>query len=182
MFSAKLIAESGNPLWAIGELESMDAMMPGKYYVQFFLGTSYLAAGDPVQALKHLETALALDPRDEDIASIYSYMGQCLKETEQYGEAIKTLERGNEYDRERTDIHNLMGYCFFKLKDHEKAIQCFKNVLDLDPSSAIDYANIASNYRDMGDREQAVRYYRLALELDPSIDFARESLEKLEDG
>lgn len=180
MFSAKLIAESGNVPWAIGELENMDSRMPGKYYIQFFLGTAYLAAEEPVRALRHLEAALALDPRDEDIASIYSYMGQCLKEMEQYGEAIKTLEKGNEYDRERTDIHNLMGYCFFKVKDHEKAIQCFKNVLDLDPSSAIDYANIASNYRDMGDREQAVRYYRLALELDPSIEFARENLERLE--
>ena len=180
MFSAKLIAESGNVPWAIGELENMDSRMPGKYYIQFFLGTAYLAAEEPVRALRHLEAALALDPRDEDIASIYSYMGQCLKEMEQYGEAIKTLEKGNEYDRARTDIHNLMGYCFFKVKDHEKAIQCFKNVLDLDPSSAIDYANIASNYRDMGDREQAVRYYRLALELDPSIEFARENLERLE--
>ncbi|MBW1945487.1 MAG: YcaO-like family protein, partial [Deltaproteobacteria bacterium] len=181
MFSAKLIAESGNVPRAIGELENMDSLMPGKYYIQFFLGTAYLAADEPVRALRHLETALALDPRDEDIASIYSYMGQCLKEMEQYGEAIKTLEKGNECDRERTDIHNLMGYCFFKLKDHEKAIQCFRNVLDLDPSSAIDYANIASNYRDMGDKGQAVRYYRLALELDPSIEFARENLEKLED-
>ncbi|MBW2207272.1 MAG: YcaO-like family protein [Deltaproteobacteria bacterium] len=180
MFSAKLIAESGNVPLAIGELENMDSLMPGKYYIQFFLGTAYLAADEPVRALRHLETALALDPRDEDIASIYSYMGQCLKEMEQYGEAIKTLEKGNECDRERTDIHNLMGYCFFKLKDHEKAIQCFRNVLDLDPSSAIDYANIASNYRDMGDKGQAVRYYRLALELDPSIEFARENLEKLE--
>lgn len=180
MFSAKLIAESGNPLWAIGELEKMDALMPGKYYVQFFLGTSYLGAGEPVRALQLLEGALEMDPKDEDIASIYSYMGQCLKEMEQYDEAIKTLEKGNDYDRERTDIHNLMGYCFFKLKDHEKAIECFRSVLDLDPSSAIDYANIASNYRDMGDREQAVRYYRLALELDPSIEFARENLERLE--
>ena len=181
MFSAKLIAESGNVPRAIGELEDMDSRMPGKYYIQFFLGTAYLAADEPVRALRHLEAALALDPRDEDIASIYSYMGQCLKEMEQYGEAIKTLEKGNECDRERTDIHNLMGYCFFKLKDHEKAIQCFRNVLDLDPSSAIDYANIASNYRDMGDKGQAVRYYRLALELDPSIEFARENLEKLEE-
>jgi ribosomal protein S12 methylthiotransferase accessory factor len=180
MFSSKLIAESGNPQWAVTELENMDAMMPGKYYIQFFLGTACLAAGEPVRALEHLERALELEPKDEDIASIYSYMGQCLKETEQYSEAIRTLEKGNAHDRERTDIHNLMGYCYFRLKDHEKAIQCFRNVLDLDPSSAIDYANIASNYRDMGDREQAVRYYRLALELDPSIEFARENLEKLE--
>jgi len=182
MFSAKLIAESGDPAWAIGELKKMDAMMPGKYYIQFFLGTSYLALNDPVQGLQHLEAALELDPKDEDIASIYSYMGLCLKEMDQYQEAIATLEKGERHDRERTDIYNLMGYCHFKLKEHEKAIQCFQKVLHLDPSSAIDYANIASNYRDMGNRDKAIRYYRLALELDPSIEFARENLQKLTNG
>ena len=73
-----------------------------------------------------------------------------------------------------------MGFCYFKLKEHEKAIECFREVLKLDPTSAIDYANIASNFRDMGDRQQAIRNYRVALELDPTIEFARESLEKLQ--
>ena len=180
MFSAKLIAESGDSPWAIRELEKMDARMPGKYYIRFFLGTSYLAADEPVRALRHLEAALELDPKDEDIASIYSYMGQCLKEMDQYQEAIASLEKGEGYDKERTDIYNLMGYCHFKLKEHDRAIQCFQKVLELDPSSAIDYANIASNYRDMGNKEMAVRYYHLALELNPAIEFARENLNKLE--
>jgi ribosomal protein S12 methylthiotransferase accessory factor len=99
---------------------------------------------------------------------------------DRYREAIATLEKGEQQDRERTDIYNLMGYCYFKLKELEKAIQCFRKVLQLDPSSAIDYANIASNFRDMGDKENAIRYYRFALELDPSIDFARQNLRKMQ--
>jgi len=83
-------------------------------------------------------------------------------------------------DNERTDVYNLMGFCHFKLKEHEKAIQCFQNVVRLDPSSAIDYANIASNYRDMGNKEQAIRYYQFALQLDPTIDFAKDSLRRLQ--
>jgi len=180
MFSAKLIAESGVPGWAINELNKIDGLMPGKYYVKFFLGTSHLAISEPAQALKYFEEALNLNPNKEDIPSIYSYMGVCLKDLAQYKEAISTLEKGEEHDSERTDIHNLMGYCYFKLKEHEKAIQCFRKVLQLDPSSAIDYANIASNYRDMGDKDNAIRYYQFALELDPSIDFARENLEALQ--
>jgi ribosomal protein S12 methylthiotransferase accessory factor len=180
MFSAKLIAESGVPGWAITELEKMDALMPGKYYVKFFLGTSHLAINEQAQALTYFEQALDLHPDKEDIPSIYSYMGVCLKDLAQYKEAISTLEKGEEHDSERTDIHNLMGYCYFKLKEHEKAIQCFRKVLQLDPSSAIDYANIASNYRDMGDKDNAIRYYQFALALDPSIDFARENLDALQ--
>jgi ribosomal protein S12 methylthiotransferase accessory factor len=180
MFSAKLIAESGEPEWAIAELQKMDALLPGKYYVKFYTGTQYIAMNEPKKAMKCLEEALNLDPKKEDIPSIYSYMGVCLKDLSKYKEAIATLQKAEDYDKERTDVYNLMGYCYFKSKEHEKAIECFRKVLRIDPTSAIDYANIASNFRDMGDKQQAIRNYRVALELDPTIEFARESLEKLQ--
>ncbi|MBW1827936.1 MAG: YcaO-like family protein, partial [Deltaproteobacteria bacterium] len=180
MFSAKLIAESGDTEWACNELIQMDRLIPDKYFIKFFLGLSRLSANEPSEAFKYLERALALEPKREDIPSIYSYMGVCLRDLEQYKEALKILEKGIQHDNERTDIHNLMGFCYFKLKEHEKAIECFREVLKLDPTSAIDYANIASNYRDMGDINEAINYYQLALELDPTIDFARENLMKLQ--
>ena len=182
MFSAKLIAESGDPEWATSELGKMDSLMPGKYYVKFYLGTCQLSMNEPSEALSCFEKALELDPKDEDIASIFSYMGVSLRDLGKYRHAISTLEKAERYDNERTDIYNMMGFCYFKLKEHEKAIKCFRQVLRLDPGSAIDYANIASNYRDMGKRAQAVRYYELALEIDPSIDFARDNLVRLQKG
>jgi len=182
MFSAKLIAEKGDPQWAVSELKKVDALMPGKYYVKFFLGSCYLATNELSKALTYFEEALSLGPNAEDIASIYSYMGICLKDLGQYRQAITVLEKGEAHDDERTDIHNMMGFCHFKLKEHERAIECFQKVLRLDPSSAIDYANIASNYRDMGDREKAVRYYQVALELDPTIEFAKDNLQRLHQG
>ncbi len=182
MFSAKLIAEGGDPNWAVNELRKMDKLLPGKYYTKFFLGQSLLSMNEAVQALSYFEESLKLGPKQEDIVSIYSYIGLCLKGLERYREAINILELAESYDNERTDIYNLMGFCFFKLKEYKKAIGCFRKVIKLNPGSAIDYANIASNYRDMGDRDAAIRYYRFALELDPSIGFARESLQKLEQG
>jgi len=182
MFSAKLITESGDPEWAISKLHDIDVSMPEKYYVKFYLGSCHLQMNQPADALKCLEEALNLDPKEEDIASIYSYMAVCFRDLGQYRQAITALEKGEKYDKERTDIYNLMGFCYFKLKEHEKAIECFQQVLRLDPSSAIDYANIASNYRDTGQTEQAVRYYKLALELDPSIEFARDNLARLQRG
>ncbi|MFC1839281.1 YcaO-like family protein [Thermodesulfobacteriota bacterium] len=179
MFSAKLTAESGNPSWAITQLRQMDKLLPGKYYMKFFIGKCHLELNDPAGGMQFFEDALELEPGEEDIVSIYSYMGQCLKEMERYKEAVDILIKAEEYDGERTDIYNLMGFCYFKLKNHEKAIGCFKSVLNLDPTSGIDYANIASNYRDMGNKEEAVKYYRMALEFDPSLDFARENLERL---
>ncbi|MBC8419971.1 MAG: YcaO-like family protein [Desulfobacterales bacterium] len=182
MFSAKLIAERGEPEWALSELKKMDRLLPGKYYVKFFLGLSHISLNEPSKGLAFLEEAFELEPKKEDIPSIYSYMGVCLKDMERYREAIEVLEKAEQYDNERTDVYNLLGFCYFKLKEHDKAIESFQKVLKLDPSSAIDYANIASNYRDMGQRELAIRYYNLALELDKTIDFARENLRNLEAG
>jgi ribosomal protein S12 methylthiotransferase accessory factor len=180
MFCAKLIAENGDPARAVPQLEEMERLIPGKYFVRFFLGSCHLSLHDPARALAFFEQALDLDPKEEDISSIYSYMGLCLKDLGQYRDAIAALERAERFDRERTDIYNLMGFCHYKLKEHEKAIDCFRRALALNPASAIDYANIASNYRDMGDKDQAISYYRLALEMDPTIEFARENLMRLE--
>ncbi|MDY6954740.1 MAG: YcaO-like family protein, partial [Thermodesulfobacteriota bacterium] len=180
MFSAKLIAEGENPGRAISELQKMDHLMPGKYFVKFYLGSCHLSMNEPREALRNFQEALDLNPKEEDSASIYSYMGVCLKDLGQYRQAISALKKAEGYDNERTDVYNLMGFCYFKLKEHDNAIECFQQVLGLDPSSAIDYANIASNYRDMGKTELAVRHYQLALDLDPSIEFARDNLARLQ--
>jgi len=182
LFSAKLIAESGNPEWAINELKSMDGLLSDKYYIKFFLGLCYLSINEQLTALSYFEEALELEPEEQDIPSIYYYIGVCFKENERYRETLEVLEKAEKYDKRKTEIYNLMGFCYFKLKEHEKAIQCFQKVIQLDPGSAIDYANIASNYRDMRDTEKAIYYYRLALELDPTIDFAKENLERLTQG
>ncbi len=180
MFSAKLLAENHDPAQAISELRRMDERLPGKYFVQFYLGYSLLRQNNPAEALHYFRKARDLDPKEEDIPSIYSYLGVCLKDLGRYREAIAILHEAEEYDRDRTDIYNLMGFCHYSLKEHEKAVECFKKVIQIDPGSAIDYANIGSNYRDLGEREKAIRYYRLALELDPEIEFARDNLRKLE--
>lgn len=179
MFSAKLIAENRKPEDAIYELKRIEDILPGKYYIKFYLGLCYLAINDSKTALEYFTDSLDLGPTEQDIPSIYSYMGICLKDMGEYRRALSLLIRGGELDSERTDIYNLMGFCYFKLKEHEKAIECFKRVLQFDPGSAIDYANIASNYRDMENKEKAIRYYEMALAIDSTIDFARDSLERL---
>lgn len=179
MFCAKLISQNLEPDMAIEKLMEMDRILPDRYYVKFFLGMSFLSINQPKEALSYFKESLSLGPKHEDIPSIYSYMGVCLKEMEAYRDAIDVLKQGEEHDNERTDIYNLMGYCFFKLKEHKKAIECFRKAVLIDPSSAIDYANMAVNYNELGDKETAIRYYKFALELDPDIEFAKEGLRRL---
>jgi len=180
MFSAKLMSEKYDPATAFSELEKIETLLPGKYYTRFYMGSALLALGKPEEALPYYQKALDVEPKDEDIPSIYSYMGVCLKEVGKFREAVEVLEKGASYDSDRTDIYNLLGFCHFKLKAHERAIDAFNKVIRLDPSSAIDYANIGSNYREMGQTQKAIEYYEAALALDPTIQFALENLLKLQ--
>jgi ribosomal protein S12 methylthiotransferase accessory factor len=179
MFSAKLVVENQPPEIALYELQKFNTLLPGRYYLRFYMGLCHLNAGRPDDALKLFNRALDLEPEAEDMASIYSYIGVCLKDTGRFREALDVLERGLAVDDERTDLYNLMGFCHFQLKEHEQAIRCFENVIRLNPGSAIDYANIASNYRDLDRPDDAIRYYRMALEIDPGIEFARDNLARL---
>ncbi|MBW2657073.1 MAG: YcaO-like family protein [Deltaproteobacteria bacterium] len=179
MFSAKHIFENRPAAEAIKQLKSMEKALPNTYYISFYLGACHLAIDNPDSALAYFRQSLVQGPTEQDIPSIYSYLGQALKNLEEYRQALDILKKGEKLDPERTDIYNLMGFCHFKLKEHEKAIKNFKKVIVLDPSSAIDYANIGANYRQMGEKEKAIRYYQMALTLDDSIQFAREGLDEL---
>ena len=179
MISAKHIFKNMPAPQAIGELEKIDKMLPGKYYAHFYLGACHLAMNAPETARTFFQRALDLDPTEQEIPSIYSYLGVALKDMGEYRQALEILEKGEKLDRERTDIYNLMGYCHFKLNEHREAIENFKKVIALDPSSAIDYANIAANYRRLGEKEKAIRYYQMALTLDDTIQFAKDNLAEL---
>jgi ribosomal protein S12 methylthiotransferase accessory factor len=179
MFATKHIANTYDPETAVSKLQNIENILPEKYYIKFYLGSCHLAINDPGTALSYFKKSLELEPAGQDIPSIYSYMGVCLKDMGEYRNAVSVLMKGEELDAERTDIYNSMGFCYFKLKEHERAIDCFKKVLRINPGSAIDYANIASNYREMGKPVEAIQYYETALSIDPGIDFARYNLEKL---
>ena len=179
MFATKHIANTYDPETAVSKLQNIENILPEKYYIKFYLGSCLLAINDPGTALSYFKKSLELEPAGQDIPSIYSYMGVCLKDMGEYRNAVSVLMKGEELDAERTDIYNSMGFCYFKLKEHERAIDCFKKVLRINPGSAIDYANIASNYREMGKPVEAIQYYETALSIDPGIDFARYNLEKL---
>ncbi|MEA1967748.1 MAG: YcaO-like family protein, partial [Thermodesulfobacteriota bacterium] len=159
MFLSKHIFENNPARKALTQLDKIDEKLPDRYYIKFYQGMCRLSMSKPDKALKYFESAMELDPANQDIPSISSYTGVCLKELGQYKKAILILETGIKADKEREDIYNLMGFCNFMLKQHEKSISCFEKVLELNPGSAIDHASIASNHRELGHKKQAIKYY-----------------------
>lgn len=179
MFAARHIAYRLPPAQALPMLEAIDTRLPGKYYLQFYLGLSRLNSNDGESALRHFRRALDLNPEASETPSIYSYMGVALKETGRFAEALESLKLGAALDPERTDIHNLMGFCHFKRGEHAQAAVAFQRVIELDPTSAIDYANLGVNLEALGESQKAIECFRMALSLDPAIEFARNHLERL---
>jgi ribosomal protein S12 methylthiotransferase accessory factor len=179
MFAAKHAAETLDTSDAIDALQAIDKAVPGKYFVQFYLGLVRLRSAQPEVALSYFRRALELNPDLSEAPSIYSYMGVAFKDIGRFDEALEFLRKGMAIDPERTDIHNLMGFCHFKRGEHEEAVAAFHRVIQLDPSSAIDYANLGANYQALGQMTKARDYFRLALKLDPGIEFARTRLSQL---
>ena len=180
LFAAKLMAELvEDPIESNGHLLNMQKLLPDAYYIEFYLGRNLLNLGRQDEALIHFNNALDLNPSEEDLPYIYSYIGNCLKDLEKYREAIAILEKGAQIDNTRPDIHNLLGFCHFKLEEYEDAVSHFSKTIELNPSSAIDYANLGVNYRRLEKTDEAIKYFELALSLDPSIEFARDNLAQL---
>lgn len=183
LFAAKLLVERVVDPSALDEkLARLEGLLPNTYYLDFYRGRNLYNAGFPQQALVHFKQSLQLNPEQEDLPYIYSYMGNCYKDLEEYYKALTILAKGIEKDEERPDIYNTMGVCFFKQNNYTEAVKCFERAVELNPSSAMDYANLGVNHRKLGNTDEAVNFFTLALSLDPDIEFAQQQLAELVTG
>ena len=132
-------------------------------------------------ALAKFRQALDSGPAPEDLSRVLFYIGNCLKEMGQYGEAITELNKAVRSDPQDYMNYNLLGFCFYQLKEHERAIEAFHQAIEINPGSAIDYASIGSNLRELGRFEDAIAMYQMALSLDPTLTFAAENAAKLKE-
>jgi len=146
----------------------------------FYQGLCLLGTGNPREAVSLLKKALDIGPSQGDLFHVLFYIAHALKESEEYSEALSYCTLAEPLDNENQELYNLKGFCHFKRKEYDEAILCFRRCIEIDPRSAIDYANIGSNLRDKGELEEAVAMYRKALSMDPGIEFARDSLKKIE--
>jgi ribosomal protein S12 methylthiotransferase accessory factor len=180
LFASKLLVERvADPEVLDERLARLEGLIPDAYYLDFYRGRNLYENGQPEKALVRFKKALELTPEQEDLPYIYSYMGLCYKDLENYDEALISLKNGLAEDEERPDIHNTMGVCFFKLEEHAKAVKSFERAVELNPVSAMDYANLGVNHRRLGNRDEAIHFLTLALSFDPDIEFAKQQLAEL---
>lgn len=180
LFAAKLAHEQiSDPEVQIEQLEKMSEILPGAYFIEFYLGKKKAYLNRFPEAMDHFNRALELNPEAEDIPYIYSFMGECLKDMGQHQEAISVLRRGLEADEERADIHNLLGFCHYKQADFETAVNHFSRAIELEPASAIDFFNLGVNLRKLNRNEEAAHNFQIALTMEPYMEVARTHLDEI---
>jgi ribosomal protein S12 methylthiotransferase accessory factor len=173
---ARVAALYAPPADALAALTRLEALAPERFEVPFFLGVVLENLGEPQAALERFRRSLELGPPAHEVASLYVHLGSCLKELEDYPQAVAALERARELNPELKEAHHLLGFCFFKLGAHAEAVACFERCIELDPGSGIDYANLGVNLLRLGHPREAAYVLQQALDLDPSLDFARRVL------
>ncbi len=175
---AKTAALFAPPQEALAALSRLEAVLPGRFDVQFFLGIVLENLGRPTEALGRFRRSLALGPPAHEVASLHVHLGSCLKDLGEYRQAVSSLEQARDLNPHLKEAHHLLGFCFFKLGAHQEAVACFERCIELDPGSGIDYANLGINLMRLGHKQEAAYVLRQALELDPSLDFARQVLQE----
>lgn len=180
LFAAKLAHEQiSDPAAQIEQLEKMSEILPGAYFIEFYLGKKKAYLNRFQEAMDHFNRALELNPETEDIPYIHSFMGECLKDMGHYREAVRVLHQGLEVDEERADIHNLLGFCHYKLDDFETAVTHFSRAIELEPASAIDFFNLGVNLRKLNRYDEAVHNFKIALTMEPYMELARTHLDEI---
>ncbi len=182
LFAAKLASRLVPGESVISRLAAMQALLPDAYFIPFYMGRHLYDQGDIVAACDHLNKSLAMQPQEEDLPYIYSYLGSCMRDLARYDEAISLLRQGLAHDEKRPDIHNTLGVCFFKQNRFDQAIIHFSRAVELNPASAIDFANLALNQEKAGRIDAARKNYQIALSQDPNIEFAEAGLNRLHGG
>jgi ribosomal protein S12 methylthiotransferase accessory factor len=177
---AKTASLYAPPHAAQAALTRLEETFPQRFDVHFFQGVTLEHLDRPEEALFHFQQALALNPPEHEVASIFVHLGSCYKDLAEYTQAVQALTQARELNPHLKEAHHLLGFCFFKMEDYQGAVQCFERVIELDPGSGIDYANLGINLSRLGHTQEAAYVLRQALDLDPSLDFARQALEKLE--
>lgn len=180
LFAAKLAHEQiSDPEAQIEQLKKMAAILPGAYFIEFYLGKKKAYLNRFEEAMIHFRRTLELNPEAEDVPYIYSFMGECLKDMGRYQEAIEALRLGLDADEERADIHNLLGFCHYKQEDYETAISHFSRAIELEPASAIDFFNLGVNLRKLKRNDEAAHNFQIALAMEPFMELARTHLDEL---
>lgn len=85
----------------VGQLEELLASGNDSAALRVALATAYLKAGNPIDAIEHLQAAIGLD---DDYSAAWKLLGQAQVEAERNDDAERSYARGIEVATRRGDV------------------------------------------------------------------------------
>jgi tetratricopeptide (TPR) repeat protein len=143
---AYALTRNGGGKQGIPELEGFAARHPDDPIGHYELGRALVAADTP-QALRHLDRALALNPK---YASALSARGDLYYQQNEPQSAAKDLELGASLEPENATILDRLGKTYLALDRTDDAVRAFRKAVALAPEDSTMTFHLAQSLADAG--------------------------------
>lgn len=131
---------------------------PSDAKTQNNLGMAYFYRKSPLNAIKHLEIAVKLDPNNQDaklnLGSVLMESGQYIKAKNQFNEILKSLV----YDQQYKTHYNL-GILALKQNKLNEAIKNFKMSVEINENYCPSHFKLGKIYTRLNQPKYALKYF-----------------------
>lgn len=149
---------------AIAAFRQVLAWQPDHAVAAGHLGSLYLQAGNPVDALPLLHTAVAqLSPQ----VPLLLAWSQALSATGHHPAALAAAEQASTLDPHSADARYHLGMCLYHLGRWREAAAALRDAVDRRPDHVEALVNLGVIYRSFGRLDEAAACYENALHRDP---------------
>ncbi|OWK40283.1 protein kinase domain-containing protein [Fimbriiglobus ruber] len=136
---------------------------PADFWVNFTLGEELRSKGNPAEAVRYLQAALAVRPA----AIVHNSLGMVMVKASRREEAVDEYRKALKLDPTATPAHNNLGLTLAFMGRHDEAIDQLRLALSLSPNEpALNY-HLGECLVNTGKQVEAVERFRRAIELDP---------------
>lgn len=132
------------------------------FYIYYFTAQHYIINEKFREAIKYLDKALRLRPRD---GYTYNDKAICLAELGEYDVALECFNQGIKKDRDCPSLYHNKGWLLNFLGENRKAVLCFRKALELEENRPESLYSLGDSYCNLGRFEEAKRYFQKTAEI-----------------
>jgi len=135
------------------------------------LGTAYLQLGKNDEAVKVLQKAIEIDPKNKraltNLGLYYYNEGVTENKTEYYKKAVDLFEKVLEIDPGDVKVIQRLALAYEKIGKTDKAIEAYDKAIASFPNNPDLYFNKAALLYEKGEKEEAIKLFNKVIEIAP---------------
>jgi serine/threonine-protein kinase len=149
---------------AVPFLRRVQAAHPGDFWSNSALGDALVRGGNPVDAIRYCQSALALRPT---AVVAHCNLASALALDNRIDDAMECLREALRINPNFALAHSSLGNCLELKGRFAEALEQQREAVRIDPESAENHSNLAVALQDVGRIADAMAELQKALEIDP---------------